>query len=300
MRVLHSWTDLSAIIAVEGLSRPLRVLHLSDSHVALIDERDADFIPCCRGLGDRFLHRHQNLDERGQPIPPQDAFTRTMTSVGAQELDLIALTGDAVDFPAQAAVDHVLAALETARAPMCYTAGNHDWLFHSLAGTAPLEVLRATWRPALARLYQGDPDCSLLDLGGVRFLAIDNSTYQISEKQLEFTRASLDAGLPTVILSHIPLSIATLRAPTLEIKNSPVLMADPDWDIEDRGRYFVGSDTAETLAFVRLVAKAENLLAILCGHIHFAHVDSISPQAVQYVGGPGFAGAYRLLELRPL
>jgi len=129
MRVLHSWTDVSAIIAVEGLSRPLRVLHLTDSHVALIDERDAEFIPFCRGLGNRFLPRHQNRDEQG--------------------------------------------------------------------------------------------------------------------------------------------------------------------------RYFVGSDTAETLAFVRLVAGAENLLAILCGHIHFAHVDSISPQAVQYVGGPGFAGAYRLLELRP-
>lgn len=133
MRVLHSWTDLSAIIAVEGLSRPslpLRVLHLSDSHVALIDERDADLIPFCQGMGDRFLPRHQNRDERG--------------------------------------------------------------------------------------------------------------------------------------------------------------------------RYFIGADTAETLSFVHLVASAEKLLAVLCGHVHFAHVDSLSPQAVQYVGGPGFAGAYRLLELRPL
>lgn len=300
MRVIHSWTDSSATISVEGLTRPVRVLHVTDTHMAVVDERDAEHIATCRGASDRFLHRHQNRDAHGKPISPEDAFTHIMAAFGSQELDLIALTGDIVDFPAQANVDYVLAGVEIAGAPMLYTAGNHDWMFPTLAETADQGVLRETWWPALARLYTREVACSILDISGVRFLAIDDSTYQITEAQLEFVRKGLAAGLPTVILTHIPLSIATLRGPTIDMKESPILLGDPDWVLADRRRFGVGEDTPTTLEFVRLLASAENLVAILCGHIHFPHVDAVSPYAIQYVGAPGYAGEYRLVELQPL
>ena len=99
---------------------------------------------------------------------------------------------------------------------------------------------------------------------------------------------------------HIPLSIPTLRGPTLEKLEFPILVADPDWDLADRGRFGLDEDTSTTLEFVRLVAGADNLVAILCGHLHFAHTDSLSPRAVQYLAPPGYAGESRLVELRPL
>ena len=300
MRIVHSWTDLSATIGVEGLTQPVRVLHVADTHMALIDDRDAEHVATCRGRSNRFGHRHQNRDAQGKPITPEKAFTDMMVAASSQALDLIALTGDIIDFPSQANVGGVIAGVEIAGAPMLYTAGNHDWIFPTVDGTAPPAILREAWLPALAWLHAGQADYSIRDISGVRFLAVDDSTYQISEDQLEFTRKGLAAGLPTIILTHIPLSLPTLRDPTIEKMQSPILLGDPDWPLADRRRLGIGEDAPATLEFVRLVANAENLVAILCGHIHFPHVDAVSLQAVQYVTAPGYAGEYRLVELRPL
>ena len=300
MRVLHSWTDRSATISVEGLRQPLHILHITDSHIGLIDQRDPQYLATCQGREDRFLHRHQNLDDRGHPIPASAAFAQTVAAFVEPPLDLLALTGDIVDIPSQASLDSAVTALAANPAPFLYTAGNHDWLFPVATESVDMEALRAKWWPALEFLHAGEAAGAVRDIGGVRFLAVDNSTYQITAAQLKFTRTGLAAGLPTVILTHIPLSIATLRAPTIEVMGEPILLADPGWSPEARRASQVGADSAETLAFVRLVAGAENLVAVLCGHIHFSHADALGPQAVQYVGGPGFAGEYRLVELNPL
>ena len=132
------------------------------------------------------------------------------------------------------------------------------------------------------------------DIGGIRFLAVDNSTYQISQEQLEFAAEQLAAGLPTVLLIHIPLSVPTLRGPTIDKWETSLLMADPAGDPERAG-------TAVTVEFARSVSAAANLVAIFCGHVHFEHIDSISPSAVQYVGSPAFeTSRSRLVEFQPL
>ena len=44
MRVTHSWTDDAATIKVEGLEAPVTMLHVTDPHVGLVDERDSDYL----------------------------------------------------------------------------------------------------------------------------------------------------------------------------------------------------------------------------------------------------------------
>lgn len=45
--MIHHWTDDSATIAIEGLKCPLRVLHITDSHLGLIDDRGASHLAAC-------------------------------------------------------------------------------------------------------------------------------------------------------------------------------------------------------------------------------------------------------------
>ena len=58
-----------------------------------------------------------------------------------------------------------------------------------------------------------------------------------------------------------------------------------------------GEDLPPTLEFARTLVRAENLVAVFCGHIHFAHADSINLNAIQYVGAPGFDANSRLVEV---
>ena len=49
MRATHKWSDDTATICVEGLNQTVRMLHVTDSHIALIDDRDAEHIEACQG-----------------------------------------------------------------------------------------------------------------------------------------------------------------------------------------------------------------------------------------------------------
>ena len=58
MRVTHTWTDETATIGVEGLNQTVRMLHITDSHVALIDERDGAHVAACESYCQRMASRH--------------------------------------------------------------------------------------------------------------------------------------------------------------------------------------------------------------------------------------------------
>jgi predicted MPP superfamily phosphohydrolase len=294
MRITHSWSDKTATICIEGLNDLVRVVHITDSHLVSIDERDADFIAACERSCQAFRTRRQ--DDEGNFISPEDSFEEALSLAVFEDFDLIALTGDIVHFPSKANVERAASALSSTGVPMLYTAGNHDWLF---PGEDAYKVQEAAWQ-SLEPLHAGRPHFGSLELGGIRFIAIDNSTYQITDEQVEFARKELHTDVPVVLLMHIPLSLPTLRDRTIERWKAPILIGDPAWDIQSRMEWGTGEDQASTLEFVRLVASAPSLVAVLCGHVHFPHTDAINLQAAQYVGCPCFDGGYRVIEFRPL
>ncbi|MBI3832543.1 MAG: metallophosphoesterase [Planctomycetes bacterium] len=295
MRIIHEWTETTATIRIEGLKRSLRVLHLTDTHLNLIDERDPAHLEACKDREAKFANWF--LDAQGNPTSTSKTWVKLIQAAIDEKPDLLALTGDIVTFPSQANLE--LATRELARAglPWIYTTGNHDWQFSALK---PSEALRREFYPALAPLHQGAPVCTAKVVGGVNFVAVDDSTYQINEAQLAFTKRELERGLPTVLLIHIPLSLATLRPATLARWKAPILIGDPHWDDASRDGWYAGRDGAETLEFVRVAAAAQNLAAVLCGHIHFPSADNLSPRAVQYVGKPGYLAGLRRIEIAPL
>ncbi len=284
MRATHKWTDETATICIEGLNQTVRMLHVTDSHIALIDDRDAEHIEACTGACERFESREQIFDQ-------------LMEEAKESSLDLVALTGDIVHFPSQVGVESVVKSIDKAGVPALYTSGNHDWHYPGVEGRGEL---REAWWGALAPLHHGQAAYARHEIGGIQFLLIDDSTYQVNKEQTAFVDTHLASGMPTVLLTHIPLSLPTLREPTLEHFDAPILIADPEWGPESRDRWGTGENLPPTLEFARTLVRAENLVAVFCGHIHFAHADSINLNAVQYVGAPGFDGASRLVEFRPL
>ncbi len=70
--------------------------------------------------------------------------------------------------------------------PYIYIAGNHDWRYEGMEGSS--ERLRQTWiNNRLLPLYGGITTLySSRVIGGINFVAIDNSIYQVNEDQLHF------------------------------------------------------------------------------------------------------------------
>ena len=277
MKVIHSWSENGAVIYLEDIRRKLRVLHVTDSHIGLLDRRDIDHYDACLKERERFRSAGE----------PERFFSEIIQKAATLNVDLIALTGDILAFPSKANIDYVNSIINGIDIPILFAFGNHDWHFPDLPYSTETRKL---WRPVLEPL-NNNPAFSSVTLGGVRFIAIDNSDYQIMDEQLDFLSRNFEKEVTTVLLMHLPISIPSLRIPTIERWKIPILMGDPVH------RNPLGKNV---IPFVRLLSGTASLVAVLCGHIHFSHADPVNPWAMQYTCGPGFEGRYRLLEFLPM
>ncbi len=281
-----------ARIHISGLERDLRILHLTDSHMTEVDDRDPEAVPYSQSRGPGLFFKHTPNGESTREV-----FDRTLSEARELGVDAGVLTGDIIDFPAWAGIEHVELGMKALGAPTLFTPGNHDWHFQHLAWS---DAVRQEYYPRLHRLTGGTPACQSMELGGVRLIALDNSTYQISLEQLTFLRRELATGQPCLLFIHIPIWIESLAPAVLRSWGAPIMMASPHgWTAEKREHWQVVGSDPSTLATYELLMRGEskNLAGIFCGHVNFGHTDAYREERVQYVSEAGFSGGYRIIDL---
>ena len=277
--------------------KPLRVFHLTDTHLAIRDGREDPF----RQYSDRMAggYRVNRHFLTGLEISAEAAFEETLALAKAQRADFLALTGDILSFPSEAAVEWVVEKLKETGIPYAYVAGNHDWHYEGMPGSSI--KLRETWiEKRLKPLYQGmDPLCAVYDLAGIRFVCIDNSVYEILPEQLEFFNTQVATGMPLILLIHIPMFIP--GRPVGYGCGHPDWGPETDMDfkLERRDPWHGGGQSKATFDFHQAVFAAPNLLAILAGHTHRQAID-VKNNIPQWVGGHNANGFFTDLRINPL
>jgi len=308
--VTHRWTDDDASIEIADFEGSLRVLHLSDTHVTCSGDEDRKYREYSARMDEAFAQtRRHDTGETTTPIQCLEDALRLGAEGG---VDMLVLTGDIVNNPSATSVARVRGALDDSGIDYYYISGNHDWHYEGMDGSP--EALRSKWRSdRLLPLYRTEPARThpghyTFNAGGMLFVAIDNSTYQIDEEQLESFRHADATGLPLILLLHIPLSVADMPN---------MLCGHPDWGakcdenylIERRQRWPEDGNTRTTEEFVRNVAAAPNLVAILAGHTHSPKVaclepklfpGTVHPKALQYVVRSGAHGGQRMIDIVPM
>lgn len=295
-----SWNGDSVRFFVPGLKESSKVLHITDTHIFLDDERGEPFRRYSKRMAAGY---HQTSHFRtSQPTTPMESFEAALRFAREKKVDAVTLTGDILSFPSEAGRDWLLerlAPLKKDGIPYYYISGNHDWHYEGMSGSDIAK--RNEWIPKrLTQLYpQGaDPLKYAVTEKGIRHLFIDDSVYEILPEQLEFLKQELAKGEPTVVWMHIPP-----YAPGRGIGygcGHPKWGAESDksWKIEGRERWREGGHQPVTFEFYQLLCTAPNLLGTMCGHTHTDTLD--------IVGGKPFTvtqanarGAWRLVEFLP-
>lgn len=279
------------------VKEPVKVVLAADTHLWRNDERGDPY----REYSDRMSKAYNQTThfKTREPTHPEKAFEETLQFAVESGADLLALPGDIFSWPSEAAVEWAYERLEKTGIPYIYVAGNHDWHYEGMPGL--LDELRATWiEKRLLPLYQGqDPLMAAYDIKGVRFLAIDNSTYEISVEQLAFFTQQVASGMPLVLLVHIPF-----YAPG---KSVGFGCGHPDWGaasdknylLERRPKWPEAGHTETTMAFYRQVFTAPNLLAVFAGHIHRPSFEQING-VPQFVADDNASGGFLDIGLLPM
>ncbi|MEO1010793.1 MAG: metallophosphoesterase [Bacteroidota bacterium] len=281
----------------DTILEPIKVIHIADTHLFKDDKRGV----ALQKYSDRMAKAYNETShfKTGDKTHPEEAFEHTLEFAQSANADLITLIGDIFSFPSEAAIEWVLSKLEDTGIPYIYVAGNHDWHYEGMHG--PLEILRDTWiKKRLLPLYQGNhPLMAAYDIKGIRFLAIDNSTYEINKAQLDFLSEQITSGLPLVLLVHIPM-----YAPGKGISFG---CGNPNWGaatdrnfkVERRPKWPEGGHTRTTLDFHRKVFNAPNLLGVFAGHIHRNSIEIIKGKP-QIVADDNASGGYLDIDFLPL
>lgn len=277
-------------ILVEGLEREVRLFHLSDTHLPEADARDPN---PARLAAAHFQPYFQQRTPGG--IPTREVSLGLMERCRVLSPDALALTGDILHFPSVAGLE--LLARNLGGQEYLYTLGNHDWHFPYHPWSA---ATRQAHYPRFFAFSGGNPACQVKQVGGLRLIALDNSIYQVSAAQVEFLRRQLQNGKPCLLLVHIPLVVPSLMPSVMARWDAPIVMGGEDgWTAEARAKWMVGEVAPSTRACLELVQQAENLVGILCGHVHFPRADQMRPGCFQYVARPGFEGGCRMLNFKP-
>ncbi|MEX2593944.1 MAG: metallophosphoesterase [Anditalea sp.] len=279
------------------VTQPVRVFLAADTHLWMNDERGEPY----RKYSDRMAKAYNQTShfQTSEPTNPEESFEQTLQRAKESGADLLALPGDIFSWPSEAAIEWAIARLEEAGIPYIYVAGNHDWHYEGMEGS--LEDLRSTWiEKRLLPLYQGkDPMIASYDIKGIRFLAIDNSTYQISEKQLRVFKDHVKSGVPLILLVHIPM-----YSPGRPVSYG---CGHPDWGaatdriykIERRPQWPESGHTDTTMSFYKEVFSAPNLLGIFSGHIHRSSFEQVNGTP-QFVADDNASGAFLDITISPL
>lgn len=289
IRNVFSITKNTISIYTKAKVATTRIFHITDTHLALDDERGIPFKKYSQRMGNAYKINKQF--ETGEEITSARGFEQTLQKAKEQKADFLALTGDIFSFPSEAAIEWVLQKLDETGIPFGYIAGNHDWHYEGMTGSS--NQLRETWtNKRLKPLYQGNnPMFAFYELNGIRMFFIDNSTYEILPEQLDYFKQQENSGKPMILFMHIPLYMPD--------RSMGYGCANPDWgeksdkgyEIEQREKWRKEGHTKTTFSFYNEVFSTSNLLAIFAGHTHQAALD-VKNNIPQIVSGHNATGYY--------
>ena len=264
-----------------GLEKPLRVLHITDTHFNLVDERDSE-----RKREALASSQRSNGDPDGELFPK---YFDELVDYANENCDLLVHTGDFVSLMSALSLERSRQCLERAK-NVVFTPGNHDYVHFVFDGWED-NAYRMTSYPETSRYLGKELLFSAREVGGVDFVGIDDSYNQVEDWQTWRLKREAEKGLPIVLFMHVPIFEQSLFERIIS-----VLPGTPDLVGCDEEHLLSGANeyravryrpSEATMRFVDYVNSEPLIKAVLTGHLHFNHESLLPGGAVQYVTGLG-------------
>jgi len=244
--VNNQW-EFTGTITIPDLKDSLKIMQITDAHISIEDEKESDLMKYGERMHKGYIaprkHHHQDIF-----MTTFEYLDDLLLKAKDEDVELLLLTGDIVNFPSAVSVKYVYDRLMETGIPWLYIAGNHDWYYEGMPGSP--DSLRLAWiEKSLAPLYRGNNPLFYSEIiSGIRFVGIDNSTYKINDEQVQFMEEQLSGNEPIILISHIPYSLnrnasqpGTTAIVDLILSNSDKIIAILTGHTHRTSFYFTGN-----------------------------------------------------------
>ena len=255
-----------------GIEKPFKVVHVSDSHIVRVDNRDTEEIrayalkrsymerkPGCYYFGDHFWGEH---------------YLEEAVGLARQEGAVIVHTGDMVTYYGPASLDY--AGRRLASDDFIATVGNHEyWLAENKKDVTANE---GVCLPGLEKAFGKGAKSYEREINGVVFFVFNNASQLVTKETVDAFERAVAKKKPLVLVCHVPLC-------TKDIHQSSC-----GWT--------GGKHDQLTVDFVERVRREPLVRAILAGHIHERKESRFSDTAVEFVAGALFNGSAQEIVIK--
>ena len=256
-----------------GLEKPLKVLHITDSHLPFYCETDSE----------AMINQGKKRDEKSSV-----QNLKELMEYGEKSCDIIVHTGDLIDFISKPCVEFAKEYLKNEK--VLFIAGNHEY--------AKYDGKKEDMAYRLNSLEEigGYPVNIFFNshiVGGVNFVGIDDAYHQVEYEQLEMLNAEVKKGYPVILFMHAPLYEEELYKKSYEFWNGENYLLGVDTLLHPE---VIGDETEPTeasKAFYEYVISEPQIKAVLTGHLHFGFESRLSGGTIQYVTNRGDRGNAR-------
>lgn len=248
----------SITIRLPGIKTPRKFLHISDAHITHAYPGDS-------AEETEFALRHaERWNEAG--ILPVDAFRSFLSFAEKKKPDAVLMAGDMIDYYTKSNVQYLKEILSDFSIDYIYVWGNHENGTYGLPLPDISEIIAD-----IAPLMKYEPDFRICDFEDFLIVAVNNSSFDITENQIEKMKNIITDGRPILLLMHAPIK-------TDAFAKIAWSMFDDETNTTDRAREF--SD---------LIRRDDsNVAAIIAGHEHFEWSGEFAPGRMQYISAPCF------------
>jgi len=256
-----------------GARASFSIVHISDTHMTRADGRDD-------------ARKLELANARAVHFPKAESFLLDAAACARDIGAPLVHTGDLIDFVSFANLDF---ARQFCSQHDCFmAAGNHE--FSLYVGEAfEDEAYRNQSLERVQGAFTNDIRFSSRLIGGVNFVAIDNSYYRIEREQLDRLRLEVKRGWPIVLAMHTPLHCERLYSYMMTEKKRPCayLMATPESLMADYPEYRLLQQQADstTLEAVEIITSEPLIKVLLTGHLHADLESMLTPSLPQLVTG---------------
>ena len=257
-----------------GAAVPFSLLHVSDTHLPLVDERDDE-------------RKMRLANRRRGNFPTAEADFYEVLRIAEQEKKTVVHTGDLIDFISEKNLD--MAREFTRRADVFMVAGNHE--FSLYVGEAVEDAAyRAQSLDKVQAAFKNPIRFASRVVNGVNLVAIDNSYYLFEEWQLAALKDEVKKGLPILLFMHNPLYTEEYYEFSIrgKEKGTPAyLVAVPEEKMSDYSekRFAQQRADAPTVETVEYIKSQPLIRGVFVGHIHREFEAPLSSTAAQFATG---------------
>lgn len=274
-----------------GASEPFSLLHITDSHISLADERDTDEI---KQHADARRTEFEGAYGKGS----SDAFFKAQIQYAAENDLTVACTGDLIDFLSHANLDYLGHAFDGVKDHI-YAAGNHD--FCHFVGRAKEDAQYK--RDNMKKVAPFVKSNMLFDskvINGVNLVTLDNSYYLISDGQTGMLRAEAAKGFPIILFVHNPFYVEELAEHQMKKTPCAYVVGAPERYIEKYtpDRQLQQRPDAATLRAIDYIMEEKLIKAVFAGHLHYNFECKLENGVMQYCTEAGYRGGARRINIR--